>query len=183
MALHQSQMAQALANGLVGMTGMQQRQPALQMPRIYQIIPAEGPCSGDMEVSCLGEGFCRGMEVMFGDTPAIVTRRYYDRLLICRPPPSVRAGDVLVQLRHERPQQLPLQTSPPTMSASSKPVTFRYLDNQDQQLMKTALTVIGQQMTGTIEEATDVARRILRDNGFATNGAAPAGISGKNSWN
>lgn len=150
-AMQPAQVTQALTNGL---TGLPQPTDPQQHPKIHRLVPSEGPKTGGIEVACLGERFCQGLEVMFGDVPATTTTYWGDRLLVCLLPPAAHAGDVVVEFRHEH-------ESPTTRPLNPRPVLFRYIDDDEHQLLKMALSVWGQKMTGAVEHPADVARRIL----------------------
>ena len=49
----------------------------LPIPKIHRLIPAQGPTSGGVEVTCLGQGFAAGvqLEVVFGGVTASCTNR------------------------------------------------------------------------------------------------------------
>ncbi len=179
MTLQQAQMAQAVSNGLAqngvasnghphhhhrtnGLVSIPLHIDPQRPPRIHRLIASEGPRSGGFEVSCLGEGFCQGLEVMFGNVPATTTTFWNDQLLVCLVPPSPQTGVVTVRFRHE-----PASSSSPILGPPGHPAAFRYLDMDELQLLRTALTIIGFKMMGRYEDSGNVARRILRDrNGY-----------------
>ncbi|KAK3946158.1 ankyrin repeat protein [Diplogelasinospora grovesii] len=147
--------------------------PAPVSSVIHKIIPAEGPKSGGIEVTVLGSDFFQGIEVMFGDVQATTTTYWGSTSLVCLLPPSPVAGSVRVTFKHKPPQQ--------------NPKLFKYVDDDEQQLMRTALTVLGNKMNGRIEDVTHIARRII-DNSWASSSStgersagAGAGGSGFNS--
>lgn len=149
------QIAQAVTEGLLGLLSSSDWQ---QPPSIHKLIPSEGPKAGGVEVSVVGSGFYQGLEVMFGDTQAMTTTFWNDRLLVCLLPPAAHAGDVLIRFKHEQqPHWVPTAGS----STCRRPSTFRYVDDDEEQLLRSALIMIGHQMTGRAEDATDVARRIV----------------------
>jgi hypothetical protein len=106
----QAQIAQAVANGLYGMPlSLNPHRP----PTIHKLIPSEGPKAGGIEVTCLGSGFCQGLEVMFGDSKATTTTFWGETSLVCLLPPSAFAGSVPVTFKHQQQQamQYPAQDS------------------------------------------------------------------------
>jgi hypothetical protein len=123
-------------------------------PTIHKLIPSEGPKDGGIEVTCLGSGFRQGLEVMFGDILATTTTFWGDSSLVCLLPPATHAGIVNVTFKHER--QLGQTTG-----MGRPPVLFRYVDDTEQQLLRLALSVVGQKMTGQLEDARDIALRII----------------------
>ncbi|KAF4444656.1 hypothetical protein F53441_11079 [Fusarium austroafricanum] len=163
----QSQFAQALAGTFhsvpIGMN------PTRAPPVIHKIIPAEGPSTGGIEVTVLGAAFFQGLEVWFGDMRATTTTFWGESSLVCLLPPSNVVGPVPVTFKSPNAQAG--QAFP--MSTGKQPATFRYLDDGEDKLIRTALSVLGQKMSGQMIDAMDVARRIL-DNG---NGAPWSGGS------
>jgi hypothetical protein len=154
----QAQIAQAVANGLYGMSlSLNPHQP----PTIHKLIPNEGPKAGGIEVTCLGSGFCQGLEVMFGDSKATTTTFWGETSLVCLLPPSAFAGTVPVTFKHQRQQQ---QMAPyPTPPIPKQQAFFKYVDDDEQQIIRTALSVLGHKMTGKMEDVRDLARRIVGD--------------------
>lgn len=164
-----AQMAQAVANSLYGVPlALNPHRP----PTIHKLIPSEGPRAGGIEVTCLGSGFCQGLEVLFGDAQATTTTFWGDASLVCLLPPAAHAGSVPVTFKHERLQQLQMQQYPAPIVPKQQ-IQFKYLDDDEQQLLKLALNIVGHKMTGRMEDAGDVARRIVTS-GPNTWGGTPA---------
>lgn len=160
----QAQMAQAVANSLYGVPlALNPHRP----PTIHKLIPSEGPRAGGIEVTCLGSGFCQGLEVMFGDSQATTTTYWGDASLVCLLPPAAHAGCVPVTFKHQGVQQMHMQQYPSGLVPKQQ-TQFKYLDDDEQQLLKLALNIVGHKMTGRMEDAGDVARRIV--------------TSGSNTW-
>ncbi|KAI6267349.1 hypothetical protein MCOR28_010259 [Pyricularia oryzae] len=151
----QSHLERALANSIYNLP-MNMAQPRTQLSVIHKIIPNEGPKSGGIEVTILGGGFYQGLEVMFGDQKATTTTFWGESSLVCLLPPSPVSGAVLVTFKQNG------QTAPQQFTSATKhqPI-FKYVDDDEQQLMRTALSVLGHKMTGKIEDVRDVARRII----------------------
>ncbi|KAI9774841.1 MAG: hypothetical protein M1840_000057 [Geoglossum simile] len=166
----QAQMAQQVANGLYGLPlALNPHHP----PVIHKLIPNEGPKAGGVEVTCLGSGFCQGLEVFFGDNPATTTTYWGDTSLVCLLPPSLRAGTVPVTFKHD---QQPMHTYFPVLIPKQH-VLFKYVDDDEQQLLRLALSVLGQKMTGKREDVRDIARRIVGSSGGDPWSAAGGGSS------
>ncbi|WFD27559.1 hypothetical protein MNAN1_002558 [Malassezia nana] len=124
------------------------------VPRINKLVPAEGPTTGGIEITVLGENFTEGIQCVFGDTPSTHTRVWASTTLVCILPPSFRPGPVIVSL----------QGAPDVLSApqESQPLQlFTYVDSTDRALMELALQVVGMQMTGQMASARDIAMRIV----------------------
>lgn len=166
---HQAQLAQAVASGLYSIPlNLNPHRP----PTIHKLIPNEGPRAGGIEVTCLGSGFCQGLEVMFGDSKATTTTFWGETSLVCLLPPSAFAGTVPVTFMHQH--QAAFQAHFP--SAITKQLAhFKYVDDDEQQIIRTALAVLGHKMTGKMEDVRDLARRIVGDGnsnwGASTSGA------------
>ncbi|KAJ8061804.1 hypothetical protein OCU04_009597 [Sclerotinia nivalis] len=162
----QAHMAQASANGIYGMplTLSPQRPPV-----IHKLIPNEGPKAGGIEVTCLGSGFSQGLEVMFGDAKATTTTFWGETSLVCLLPPSAIAGTVPVTFTHQHQQRQQYPTPPmPKQTAF-----FKYVDDDEQQIIRTALAVLGHKMTGKMEDVRDLARRIVDGPWGAPPGQSP----------
>lgn len=153
----QAQIAQAVANGLYGMPlSLNPHRP----PTIHKLIPFEGPKAGGIEVTCLGSGFCQGLEVMFGENKATTTTYWGETSLVCLLPPAAFAGTVAVTFKHQH-QQVPQFPAPAILPKQQ--VLFKYIDDDEQQIIRTALSVLHHKMTGKMEDVRDLARRIVGD--------------------
>ncbi|KAI0156387.1 hypothetical protein GGR57DRAFT_80519 [Xylariaceae sp. FL1272] len=104
-------------------------------PTILRIIPNEGPKSGGVEITVLGRNFTNdGLEVYFGGSKATTTTYWGESSLVCLLPPSPSPGMVQVTIRH------------PTKRHSmphGAPATFTYSDDDEQELIRAALAVLG----------------------------------------
>ena len=143
----------AVSAGFVGQP--LQTAAAQPHPTIHRVIPHQGSKSGGMEVTVLGSGFHNGLDVMFGVTQALTTTFWGTTSLVCLVPPSSHARTVNVTLKQ---QPLPFQ-----QQHASK--TFTYLDDEDEQLMRTALTVLGHKMSGRMDAPREIALRLIQNRG------------------
>jgi hypothetical protein len=147
----------------------QQQEIAASMPppRINRLIPGEGPVSGGIEVTILGENFVRDLTCLFGDSGAVSTHFWSTNTLVCVLPPSANPGPVFVGIKGvlHNPEQggLPL---------------FTYKDNSDRNLLELALQVVGLKMTGRLEDASAVAMRIVGNSPQGGGGASSHQING-----
>ncbi|KAL8720332.1 MAG: hypothetical protein Q9225_002794 [Loekoesia sp. 1 TL-2023] len=116
-------------------------------PKLLRIIPSEGPKSGGIDVTVLGEGFHKDLDVLFADAVATSTTVINSQTIICMIPPSYQAGLVRVTLRGRH------QPDPQ--------VWFRYIDTDEQDLMRLALAVLHHRNTGKLANASDIARSII----------------------
>ncbi|KAJ7647058.1 hypothetical protein FB45DRAFT_892206 [Roridomyces roridus] len=100
-------------------------------------------------VTILGANFHPSLQLdcVFGDVVAGSTHRWSDNTLVCILPPRATPGAVPVWFNNfPKVDESPL---------------FTYSDESDRQLMELALQVVGLKMTGKIEDAKDVAMRIV----------------------
>ncbi|KAI0096462.1 hypothetical protein F4814DRAFT_453710 [Daldinia grandis] len=132
-------------------------------PMIYKIIPGEGPKSGGVEVTILGSGFTNGgLEVMFGEQRAATTTYWGETSLVCLLPPYHVAGIVPVSIRQ------PGVASQLSFGGNQQPL-FRYVDDDEHRLIRTALTVLGNKLGNNLTDVADIARNIIY--GPATGGS------------
>ncbi|KAF7544959.1 hypothetical protein G7046_g9671 [Stylonectria norvegica] len=169
-ATTQNQLAQALSSSLFTLPlGMNQTRPG--PPTIHKIIPNEGPKIGGIEVTVLGGSFYQGLEVWFGDHKATTTTFWGESSLVCLLPPSPVAGAVPVTFKHQTgqgSQAFPMAKQPPI---------FKYVDDNEEKLIRTALAVLGQKMSGRMMDVSDLARRILQQGNGGWSGGSSAGPS------
>lgn len=160
--------AQMLANSLHCVPGVANPQRA---PVIHKLTPGEGSKAGGIEVTCLGSGFRQGLEVMFGDAQATTTTFWGESALVCLVPPALEAGTVSVTFKHNYEQSIP--------SPSNKQALFRYVDDEEQELMKHALALLNRKWNGNASDAGSAARNII--NQFGSNSSLMGGsIPGNN---
>lgn len=141
----------------------------LPIPRVQRMIPACGPTHGGIEVTILGTGFHPGLDLrcVFGDVVSHSTHRWSDNTLVCVLPPRQCAGVVHVWFdgfKMDETQSIPAEA------------LFTYSDESDRALMELALQVVGLKMTGKIEDAKNVAMRIVGNTGD-NNGAGSSSMS------
>ncbi|KAJ7593900.1 hypothetical protein C8J56DRAFT_820143 [Mycena floridula] len=131
-------------------------QPTIPVPTIHRLIPNTGPTHGGIEVTVLGANFHPTMllSCVFGGIKASSTQRWSDNALVCVLPPRATAGVVAVWFDGLYKSD---EESPPTL--------FTYSDESDRALMELALQVVGLKMTGKIEDAKNVAMRIVGNAG------------------
>ncbi|MCJ1307103.1 hypothetical protein MMC25_000749 [Agyrium rufum] len=125
-----------------------------RMPTIHKLIPSEGPKAGGIEVTCLGSGFSQGLEVMFGSSIATTTTYWGETSLVCLLPPALHAGMVAVTFKHQY-QQIAMGQAPKNQ------VYFKYNDDDEQEMMRLALMIVGHKATGKRENVGDIARSII----------------------
>lgn len=124
-----------------------------QPPVIFKLTPMEGSKSGGTEVTCLGANFHPNLVVMFGDTQATTTTFWGEKALLCVVPPAQHPGKVYVTFKQNYEQSF---VSPP-----NKMAIFTYVDDEEQELMKHALSLINRQFQGSDTDAAATARNII----------------------
>lgn len=156
--------AYALHDSLLHLSGAEGPQDGT--PRVFRIIPSEGPKSGGIDVTVLGVGFRDNVDVLFADAVATKTIVLNSQTIVCMIPPSYGAGLVRVSLRgwHQQEPQ----------------VLFRYNDTDEQDLMKLALAVLHHRKTGKLAHASDIARSIIGSQQPQDNQQNPNGTNGSN---
>jgi hypothetical protein len=136
-------------------------------PLLQRLIPNEGPTFGGVEVTLLGSGFRSGLTCMFGDVAASSTHYWSPNTLVCILPPAVEAGTVVVSFKEH-----------PLVVDSQDVTLFTYYNENDRALMELALQVVGLKMTGKVEDARDIAMRIVQGGSASTGGDGGSGGSG-----
>ncbi|CAG8746698.1 17253_t:CDS:2, partial [Dentiscutata heterogama] len=94
-----------------------------------------------------------GLTCIFGETPAIPTQYWSPNTLVCLLPPSPTPGPVVVSFK-----EFPINL---TDNSEQEVVFFNYNDDSDRALMELALQVVGMKMTGKLEDARNIAMRIV----------------------
>lgn len=128
-----------------------------ERPLLQRLIPNEGPTFGGVEVTLLGSGFRSGLTCMFGDVAASSTHYWSPNTLVCILPPATEAGTVVVSFKEY-----------PLVVDSQDVTLFTYYNENDRALMELALQVVGLKMTGKVEDARDIAMRIVQGGSAST---------------
>ncbi|ANB14903.1 Mga2p [Sugiyamaella lignohabitans] len=118
-----------------------------QMPVIERVIPGQGSIRGGIEVTILGTGFVNGLVVRFGDNKSPSTQCWNSTTLITHLPPAQTEGPVNVTFDG--------------WIGGAENKLFRYFDDTDRQLIELALQVVGLKMNGKLEDAREIAKRII----------------------
>ncbi|KAJ3287060.1 hypothetical protein HK104_008773 [Borealophlyctis nickersoniae] len=142
----------------------EQSVPSVPVPAVNRVIPAEGPLHGGLEVTVLGSGFYDGLTVLFGGIAANPTHFWSPTTMVCILPPSPVAGIVPVTFKEHA-------LVPATENSGA---TFTYKDDSDRALMELALQVLGLRMTGKVEDARQIAMRIVADSAGPQAADSPA---------
>ncbi|KAI8070376.1 hypothetical protein BC940DRAFT_253898 [Gongronella butleri] len=120
-------------------------------PKLHRLIPSEGPVYGGSEVTVLGSNFYEGLTCLFGENPAVPTHCWSANTLLCILPPAPQAGPVVVSFKEH-----------PLMLEGQDVVLFTYFDESDRALMELALQVVGLKTMGKVEDARQIAMRIVQ---------------------
>jgi hypothetical protein len=141
-------------------------QPQITRPVISKMVPTEGPTTGGIEVTILGQGFTQGITAQFGEVTAIPTECYSSTTLVCLLPPSPTPGPVFVTLKDQF-------GNPVTQALRiEQQQLFTYVNSTDRALMELALQIMGFKWLGKLEDARNVAAMIIGSNHSGTNPGA-----------
>ncbi|GEQ68446.1 hypothetical protein JCM33374_g2114 [Metschnikowia sp. JCM 33374] len=125
-----------------------------QQPAIQKIIPAQGPIRGGIEVTLLGFNFRPGLTVKFGSKTALATHCWSESTIVTYLPPAAQPGQVLVSFEdHDH------------IMVGNQQSIFTYTDDTDRQLIELALQIVGLKMNGKLEDAKNIAKRIVGSDG------------------
>ncbi|CAN6638831.1 protein Spt23p [Trichomonascus vanleenenianus] len=130
----------------------QPRRESAALPTIHRIIPASGSIRGGIEVTLLGSNFIPGLVAKFGENCSISTQTWNATTIVAQLPPSPVPGPVVVSF-----EGIPVGDSQ----------VFSYVDDTDRQLIELALQIVGMKMSGQLEDARDIARRIIGSSNIA----------------
>lgn len=128
--------------------------PNPTQPSIQRVIPAQGPINGGIEITLLGTKFKDGLLVKFGENVALSTQCWSETTMVTYLPPASCAGQVFVTVLDPDDANA-LETHP-----SNKSI-FTYVDDTDRQLIELALQIVGLKMNGKLEDARNIAKRIV----------------------
>lgn len=153
---------------------LQTPQPSQNLPRlpsIQRIIPAQGPIRGGIEITLLGFNFRPGLLVKFGSNQALATHCWSETTIVTYLPPALQPGQVLVSFENEESS---------IIGGPQQHQIFTYTDDTDRQLIELALQIVGLKMNGKLEDAKNIAKRIVGSDtstGGDGNGSAPSSMT------
>ncbi|CCE65558.1 hypothetical protein TPHA_0L02060 [Tetrapisispora phaffii CBS 4417] len=128
----------------------------MNLPLIQRAIPSQGPITGGIEITLLGSNFRNGLTIKFGDNVTLSTQCWSDSTMVTYLPPAATAGQVFIIAEDPKyPNQFVNQSN------SNKNAVFTYLDDTDRQLIELALQIVGLKMNGKLEDARNIAKRIV----------------------
>ncbi|KAG0168596.1 SPT3 Dosage dependent suppressor of Ty-induced promoter mutations-like protein [Apophysomyces sp. BC1015] len=119
-------------------------------PQVERLVPSQGPMNGSTEVTILGSGFYEGITCLFGDCAA-TTVCWSPCTLVCVVPSVSQPGPVIVSFKGH-----------PLTPKRDNVTMFNYLNSNDQALFELALQLVGMKMTGNLQDAKQVALRIVQ---------------------
>ncbi|CAN3364569.1 protein Spt23p [Diutina catenulata] len=137
--------------------------PQPTLPFIQRIIPAQGPIRGGIEVTLLGFNFRPGLAVKFGANQALATHCWSETTIVTYLPPAAQPGQVLVSFENQQSMML---------GGTQQQQIFTYTDDTDRQLIELALQIVGLKMNGKLEDAKNIAKRIV-----GTEGSVPGSMA------
>lgn len=128
--------------------------PVSDLPMVQRIIPAQGPIRGGIEITLLGTNFHSGLQVKFGANLALATQCWSDTTMVSYLPPASQPGPVLVTFENVNSE---------VINPNAHQI-FTYTDDTDRQLIELALQIVGLKMNGKLEDAKNIAKRIVGTN-------------------
>lgn len=147
------------------------------VPTILRIIPAQGPVRGGIEITLLGFNFNPNLAVKFGSNAALATHCWSETTIVTYLPPAAQPGQVLVTF----------ETFENILTNQQQQI-FTYTDDTDKQLIELALQIVGLKMNGKLEDAKNIAKRIVgndndsADGNGSTQGNATHGTNEAMEW-
>lgn len=130
-------------------------------PSIDRVVPSKGPINGGIEVTLLGSKFKEGLIVKFGENLALSTQCWSDTTIVTYLPPAVSAGQVFVTITDPNSPNTENTNSNMSRIHPSRKGIFTYIDETDRQLIELALQIVGLKMNGKLEDARNIAKRIV----------------------
>ncbi|KAI7904366.1 uncharacterized protein BX663DRAFT_504824 [Cokeromyces recurvatus] len=121
------------------------------IPQLERLVPSQGPTYGGIEVTLLGSGFYQGLTCLFGDHVATTTF-WNENTLVCILPPATHTGPVVVSFKEH----------PLLVLGGQDVAIFTYYNATNQALLELALQVVGLKMSGTLQDAKQVAMNIVQ---------------------
>ncbi|CAI4034738.1 hypothetical protein SMKI_11G1880 [Saccharomyces mikatae IFO 1815] len=161
--------------------------PLNNKPSIQRVIPAQGSVNGGIEVTLLGSNFKQGLIIKFGENIALSSQCWNESTMVTYLPPSSKPGPVLVtivdsneaSMRNNSNTSISTNNSGNDILHSNKytgdKAIFTYVDDTDRQLIELALQIVGLKMNGKLEDARNIAKRIVGSDSSTSNNNARSG--------
>lgn len=137
------------------------QQPHFPTPMIQKIIPQQGLIRGGIEVTILGCNFRPGLLVKFGVNQALATHCWSETTIVTYLPPAAQPGQVLVSFENQDTNVM--------YGGPQQQQVFTYTDDTDRQLIELALQIVGLKMNGKLDDAKNIARRIVGTDATSNN--------------
>ncbi|EDO14608.1 hypothetical protein Kpol_303p7 [Vanderwaltozyma polyspora DSM 70294] len=152
-------------------------------PFVQKAIPSQGPISGGIEITLLGANFKNGLIVKFGDNIALSTQCWSESTMVTFLPPSISSGQVLITVEDNSSPSTQINHLSNNIHPSKKAI-FTYVDDTDRQLIELALQIVGLKMNGKLEDARNIAKRIVGNDDMSPgNNSVPSVASSNGSGN
>ncbi|CCD23679.1 Spt23p NDAI_0C00180 [Naumovozyma dairenensis CBS 421] len=138
----------------------------VNQPIVQRIIPSQGSINGGIEITILGSKFKQGQIIKFGENIALSSQCWNETTMVTYLPPSSVAGQVYVTVLNSNNNNNNNNNGNTTnenhleIPQNYKGV-FTYIDDTDKQLIELALQIVGLKMTGKLEDAKNIAKRII----------------------
>ena len=153
-------------------------------PSIQRVIPAQGSINGGIEVTLLGSKFKQGLIIKFGENIALSSQCWNESTMVTYLPPSSKPGPVLVTIVD--PSETSMRNNSNSSNSTSNSTNdilhlnkytgdkaiFTYVDDTDRQLIELALQIVGLKMNGKLEDARNIAKRIVGSDSSPSNNSA-----------
>ncbi|CEP17013.1 hypothetical protein [Parasitella parasitica] len=101
------------------------------IPTLDRILPSQGPITGGVEITIIGDNFHRGLTLMFGNRAA-TTVCCNSNSIVCILPPAEHNGSVVVSFKEH-----------PLLRTSPAPPLFDYVDSSNQLMVELCNQVVG----------------------------------------
>lgn len=131
-------------------------------PTLERVIPGKGPTTGGIEVTLLGSNFKDGLKVRFGNNLALSTQCWNSSTMVTYLPPTQTPGQVLVTVTDPDDPNNNGQLPPHSYTNNNiQSSVFTYTDETDRQLIELALQIVGLKMNGRLDDARNIAKKIV----------------------
>ena len=129
----------------------------INQPTVQRVIPSQGSINGGIEITLLGSKFKQDQVIKFGDNVALSTQCWSETTMVTYLPPSSFSGQVYVTVIDSNQNT--------NMNHMDIPQNYKgiftYIDDTDSQLIELALQIVGLKMNGKLEDARNIAKRIV----------------------
>ncbi|SMN22607.1 similar to Saccharomyces cerevisiae YIR033W MGA2 ER membrane protein involved in regulation of OLE1 transcription, acts with homolog Spt23p [Maudiozyma saulgeensis] len=139
-------------------------------PILQRVIPGKGPTTGGIEVTLLGSNFKDGLKIRFGNNLALSTQCWNSSTMVTYLPPTQTPGQVLVTVTDpDDPINSNVQLFSNSYNNNIQSSVFTYTDETDRQLIELALQIVGLKMNGRLDDARNIAKKIVGNGDDSSN--------------